>query len=101
MGKVQIEWGNLNRTEAIEQDVYKKAKKIFQYSPNATNLIVHFKVINPKISAGKSIQSVFMELRLPKKQDIRSQKEGNDLYRSIKGVQKAILTQLKSKANKN
>ena len=101
MDKVQIEWGDLDRTEAIEQDVYEKAKKILKYSPNATNLVIHFKVINPKTSAGKSVQSVSMELRLPGHQDIRGQKEGNDLYRSIKEVQKSILIQLKSKANRN
>jgi len=101
MDKVQIEWGDLDRTEAIEQEVFEKAEKILNYSPNATNLVVHFKIVNPKTSAGRSIQSVSMEVRLPGHQDVRSQKEGDDLYRSIKEAQKAVLIQLESKQNRN
>lgn len=101
MEKVQIEWGNLERTEAIEQDIFEKAKKILEHSPNATNFLVHFKVTNPKSSAGRSMQSVAMELRLPQHQDVVSKKEGDDLYRSIKEAQKAILIQLESKQNRN
>jgi len=101
MEKVQIEWGDLDRTEAIEEEVFEKAGKVLQHSPNATNLVVHFKVVNPKTSAGKSIQSVSMEVRLPQHQDVRSQKEGDNLYHTIKEVQKAVLAQLESKENRN
>jgi ribosome-associated translation inhibitor RaiA len=97
MDKVLIEWGNLDRTEPIENDVFEKSQKILGFAPNATNLIVKFQVINPKSSAGVATQSVSMELRLPNHQDVRASKEGDDLYRSIKEAESAILSQLRSK----
>jgi ribosome-associated translation inhibitor RaiA len=97
MDKLQIEWGNLDRTEAIETDVFAKAEKILSFAPDATNLIVRFQVVNPKTSAGPSTQKVSMELRLPQNRDVRSEKEGSDLYRSLKDTEQAILTQLESK----
>lgn len=97
MEKVQIEWGDLARTEAIESDVLEKAKKILEFAPTATTLHVNLKVINSLQSAGVPTQGVQMELRLPNKQDVRTEKEGNDLYRVIKDAQQAILSQVKSK----
>lgn len=101
MEKVQIQWGDLSRTEAIENDVFTKAKKILEFAPTATTLNVNLKVINPSTSAGIPTQAVNMELRLPNHQDVRSEKESDDLYRSIKEAQKAILSQVKTKKEKN
>jgi ribosome-associated translation inhibitor RaiA len=101
MDKVQIQWGDLPRTEAIEKDVWDKAEKILTFAPTATTLNVNLKIVNPSSSAGVATQSVSMELRLPNKQDIRTQKESNDLYKSIKEAQQAILIQLKSKKDQN
>ena len=52
MSKVHIEWGNLGRSEAIEQDIQQKSEKIFTVAPDATNLVVHFQVTNPASSSG-------------------------------------------------
>lgn len=97
MEKLQIEWGNLDRTEAIESDVFAKAEKILSHAPEATTLIVRFQIVNPKTSKGPSSQKVSMELRLPQNRDVRSEKEGNDLYRAIKDSEQALLNQLESK----
>lgn len=99
--KVQIEWGNLDRTEAIESDVYEKCSKILERAPTATHLVVNFKVTNPKNSAGPAAQRISMELRLPQHQDVRAERESEDLYKSIKEVQLAVLTQLKSKKDQH
>ncbi len=99
MENVQIEWGNLGRTEALEADIFRCAKKVLSFVPQATNFIVTFQIINPKTSAGQSIQKVSMELRLPQHQDVRSEKEGHDLYRTIKDAEHAILKQLEKKKN--
>ncbi len=101
MDKVQIEWGDLERTEAIEGDVFEKAKKILEFAPTATTLHVNLKVINSIQSAGVPTQGVQMELRLPNHQDVRTEKEGNDMYRVIKEAQQAILTQVKAKKEQN
>lgn len=97
MDKVLIEWGDLTRTEAIENDVFEKATKILTFAPTATSLVVNLKVINSKQSAGVDTQGVNMELRLPNNQDVRTEKEGSDLYKTIKEAQQAILAQVKSK----
>ena len=97
MDKVQIEWGDLARTEAIETDVLAKAKKILEFAPTATTLHVNLKVINSIQSGGVPTQGVQMELRLPNKHDVRTEKEGSDLYRTLKDAQQAILTQVKAK----
>ena len=97
MSKVQIQWGDLDRTEAIENDVMNKAQKILEHAPTATTLNVNLRVINSLQSAGVPTQSVNMELRLPNKQDVRTIKEGRDLYKVIKEAQQAILTQIRSK----
>ncbi|PIS11158.1 MAG: hypothetical protein COT73_05435 [Bdellovibrio sp. CG10_big_fil_rev_8_21_14_0_10_47_8] len=97
MEKVQIEWGDLARTEAIESDIFEKASKILEFAPTATRLHVNLKVINSIQSAGVPTQGVLMELRLPNNQDVRTEKEGNDLYRTIKDAQQAILTQVRAK----
>ena len=101
MSKVQIQWGDLDRTEAIENDVMNKAQKILEHAPTATTLNVNLRVINSLQSAGVPTQSVNMELRLPNKQDVRTIKEGRDLYKVIKEAQQAILTQIRSKKDQN
>jgi len=101
MERLHIEWGNLTRTEAIEADVFKKAEKIFKQAHDATNLIVRFQVINPKTSAGPSMQKVSMELRLPNHRDVRSEKEGTDLYVSIREAEGALLNQLEAKKDRH
>jgi len=101
MEKVQIEWGDLSRTEAIEKDLFDKASKILEFAPTATTLIMNLKVINSIQSSGVPTQGVQMELRLPNNQDVRTEKEGNDLYRVIKDAQQAILTQVKAKKEQN
>ncbi len=97
MDKLVIEWGNLDRTEAIENNVFEKAEKIFAFAPQATKLLVSFQVINPKTSAGVPTQRVSMELRLPHHQDIRSGREGDNLYQAIKETEQALLSQINSK----
>jgi ribosome-associated translation inhibitor RaiA len=101
MEHLQIEWGNLGRTEAIEADVFACAEKILSFASQATNLIVRFQIINPKTSAGPSVQKVSMELRLPQHQDIRSEKEGHDLYKAIKMRNMPFLFSSKRKRIRN
>ena len=93
MDKLLIEWGKMERTEAIESAVKEKASKILRFYPDATKLIVGFQITNPKVSAGVSSQKVSMELRLPNKQDIRTSKEGSDLYALISDSEKVLLNQ--------
>ncbi len=101
MEKVQIEWGDLSRTEAIENDLFDKASKILELAPTATTLIMNLKVINSIQSSGVPTQGIHMELRLPNNQDVRTEKEGEDLYRVIKDAQQAILSQVKAKKEQN
>jgi len=101
MNGVQIEWGNIDRTEAIEANVLEKMEKVMAYAPTATGAVVHLSTINPTQSAGVNMQKVAIELRLPNNQDVRSEKEGEDLYKSIKDAQKALLTQVMAKKEKN
>lgn len=94
MHRLVIEWGKMDRTEAIESLIHEKAQKILKFAPKATNLIVTFQIINPKTSTGPSVQKVSMELRLPQKRDIRASKEGENTYNLINETEKAILAQL-------
>lgn len=93
MEKLLIEWGKLDRTEAIENAVKDKATKILKFHPEATKLVVSFKIINPISSAGPARQQVSMELRRPNHQDVRASKEGEDVYGLILETEKAILAQ--------
>jgi ribosome-associated translation inhibitor RaiA len=95
MEKLLIEWGKMDRTEAIEAAVNERAQKILRIYPDATNLIVGFQITNPKSSAGVATQKVTMELRLPNNQDIRTTKEGTDLYALLGESEKALLNQKK------
>lgn len=97
MEKIQIEWGNLERTEAIEADIFNKVEKILNFAPTATSAIVNLTTVNPTKSAGVNRQKVSIELRLPNHQDVHSEKEGEDVYKSLKEAQKAVLTQIKAK----
>ncbi len=101
MEKLQIEWGSLNRTEAIEKDITEKVEKIFSHAPSATNAVVNLTTINPTSSPGVNRQKVSIELRLPNKQDVHSEKEAEDVYKSLKEAQKAILSQVKAKKDQN
>ncbi len=94
MSMIQIEWGNLGRSEPIEQDITEKSKKIFTLAPDATKLVVHFQVTNPHQSNGVPQQKVSLELRLPQHQDIRAENEGADLYKCIRDAKRALLSQL-------
>ena len=94
MDRLVIEWGNLERTEALEELVHEKATKLLKVRPNATKLIVTFQIINPKTSAGPATQKVSMELRMPQKQDIRASKEGTNAYTLIGDAEKALMTQI-------
>ena len=100
MEKLQIEWGDLHRTEAIESAIFKSSDKVLSRAPTATHLIVTFKIVNPVSSAGAKAQRVSMELRLPQHQDVRSEKQGEDLYRAIIDVEKALLSQLEAKKDR-
>lgn len=99
MSAIHIEWGNLGRSEAIEQDIHQKSEKIFTVAPDATKLVVHFQVTNPASSAGVSQQKVSLELRLPNNQDIRAENEGHDLYKCIRDSKKALLAQVTNRKN--
>jgi len=101
MDKVRIEWGNLDRTEAIESDIISKLDKILTFAPTATSAIVNLSTVNPTISAGVNRQKVSIELRLPNHQDVYSEKEGEDVYKSLKDAQKAILKQVKEKKERD
>jgi ribosome-associated translation inhibitor RaiA len=96
MSTVQIEWGNLGRSEAVEKEIHEKSKKIFMHAPTATTLVVHFQIINSANSAGVSLEKVTMELRLPKHQDIRAEREGENLYKCIRECKVALLKQIES-----
>ena len=93
MNKLLIEWGKLDRTEAIEASVNDRAAKVLKFHPEATKLIVTFQIINPLTSKGPATQKVSMELRMPNRQDIRSSKEGTDIYTAISEAEKALLAQ--------
>ena len=101
MSLVHIEWGDLERSEAIEQYVRERSEKIFLHAPGATKLIVHFQIINPVQSTGIPTQKVSMELRLPRHQDVRAEEEGSDLYKGIRETKKAILAQLEGRKQVN
>ncbi|MGH1468787.1 MAG: HPF/RaiA family ribosome-associated protein [Bdellovibrionales bacterium] len=101
MDKVQIEWGGMERSEAVEKDIFNKASKILSRAQMATHLIVNFKITNPISSAGPASQKVSMNLRLPHHQDIHAEREGDDLYKSIKETQQALLTQIQAKKDQN
>lgn len=97
MSKVQIEWGNLHRTEAIEEEINQKAERILSKAPQATHLLVHLKVTNSLKSAGVPEQKVTLELRLPHHQDIRSEKKGRDFHKTLNEAKSALLSQLERK----
>lgn len=97
MNTVQIEWGNLERSDAIEQYILARSKKIFTLAPDATRLIVHFQVINARHSAGIPVQKVKLELRLPNRQDKHAECEHSNLYQGIRDAKKALLSQLNSR----
>lgn len=100
MSTVHIEWGDIERTESIEQYIQERSVKLFTLASDATKLVVHFQVTNPQHSRGVAAQKVSMELRLPNNQDLRAEQEGPDLYRSIREVKSALLVQLdKRKGN--
>lgn len=101
MDKVQIEWGSLVRTEAIEADIFSKVEKILEFASVATNVVVNLSTVNPTKSAGVNRQKVSIDLRLPNHQDVYSEKEGEDVYQPLKEAQKAILAQIKSKKEQN
>lgn len=94
MDRLVIEWGNLERTEALEEQVNTKASKLLKMHPKATKLVVTFQIINPKTSKGPSTQKVSMELRLPQNQDIRASKEGENAYSLINEAEKALMSQM-------
>ncbi len=93
MERLLIEWGKLDRSETLEANVMDKAKKLFRVYPDCTNLIVGFQVTNPVSSSGKAQKKVSMELRLPNNKDIRSTKEGENLFTLIGEAEKALLAQ--------
>jgi ribosome-associated translation inhibitor RaiA len=93
MNKLLIEWGKIDRTEALEASVEAKAKKVLKLHPDATKLIVTLQIINPLSSRGPATQKVSMELRMPNRQDIRSSKEGPNIYSLIGEAEKALLSQ--------
>jgi ribosome-associated translation inhibitor RaiA len=93
MDKLLIEWGKLDRTEALEASVNEKAKKVLKFHPDATKLIVTLQIINPLSSKGPATQKVSMELRMPNRQDIRSSKEGANIYTLISEAERALLSQ--------
>lgn len=97
MNTVQIEWGNLERSDAIEQYLLARSRKVFTLAPDATRLVVHFQVVNAHHSAGVPKQKVSLELRLPNHQDIRAESENNDLYQGIRTAKKALISQLSSR----
>ena len=94
MSQVHIEWGDLERSEAIEQYIHERSLKLFTLAPEATKLVVHFQITNPQHSSGVSAQKLKMELRLPHHQDLHTEQEGSDLYHCIRDGKKALLAQL-------
>lgn len=97
MSTVHIEWGDIERTESIEQYIQDRSVKLFALASDATKLVVHLKVTNPKHSRGVASQKVSMELRLPNNQDLRAEQEGEDLYRSIRETKSALVSQLEKR----
>lgn len=93
---VQIVWGNVGRTEALEKYILQKTKKILKQASNATTLVVSLSIENPITSSGVPEQKVDAELRIPKNQTIHAGKKGTDIYKTILEVQHALLMQLKS-----
>ena len=93
MEKLLIEWGKVDRSEALETAVKEKAEKLLRVYPETTNLIVGFQITNPVSSAGPAQHKVSMELRLPNHKDIRSAKEGENLYSLISETERALLAQ--------
>lgn len=97
MNTVHIEWGDIERTESIEQYIQERSVKLFLLASDATKLVVHFQITNPQQSRGVTTQKVSMELRLPNNQDLRAEREGEDLYRSIRDVKGALVSQLEKR----
>lgn len=97
MSTVHIEWGDVERTESIEQYIQERSVKLFTLASDATKLVVHFQIINPQRSSGVATQKVSMELRLPHHQDLRAEQEGDDLYRGIRETKSALLAQLEKR----
>jgi len=93
MDKLLIEWGKVDRTEALESTVKEKASKVLKFYPASTKLIVTLQIINPLSSKGPATQKVSMELRMPNKQDIRCSKEGDNIYSLIGEAEKALISQ--------
>lgn len=95
--KIQIEWGNVRRTDALEKHLLQKSKKILKQVPEATTLIYSLTIENPINSTGVPEQKLDALLRLPNNQDIHATKRGSDLYRTVLDVQHAVLSQLKKR----
>lgn len=96
MPDVQIMWGNVGRTEALEKYILQKTKKVLKHASNATALVVSLSIENPITSTGVPEQKVDVELRIPKNQTIHAGKKGTDIYKTILEVQHALLMQLNS-----
>ena len=97
MSTVQIEWGNLERSDAIEQYLLARSHKIFTLAPDATRLIVHLQIINAHHSTGVPTQKISLELRLPNHQDLRAECEHANLYQGIRDAKKALISQLNTR----
>lgn len=95
--QIQIEWGNVGRSDALEKHLIQKSQKILKHSPEATNLIFTLSIENPINSAGVPEQKVDAQLRFPKNQDLFVAKKGTDIYKTVLEVQQALLSQIKAR----
>ncbi|MEZ5450234.1 MAG: hypothetical protein R3E89_15130 [Thiolinea sp.] len=83
---IHIEWGDLERTEAIETYINERAVKLFTLAPDATKLVVHLQIINCStvtVCPNKSRYGIAFTHH----QDVRSEQE-DDLYRGIRDAKR-------------
>lgn len=95
MNKVIIEWGSIEKTKAVEDYVFSKARKVLERAHDATKFVINLS--HEKIGNGDDIYKSVFELRLPQHQDIVSEQSGEILYDQINNATDTLLRQLKDR----
>lgn len=95
---LQIEWGNFTRSEAVEEHLKTKSKKILDRAKDATHLIISLSTdVSNKTNKAMDLNKVHFELRFPKHQDLFCQSEGNNLYEVITHCKEQMLRLLQER----
>lgn len=75
-----IEWGNISRSEAVENHIKHISEKILSRAKNPTHLLVHLNVDAFGESKSLDTISVSFELRFPGNKDLFCTATGNNFY---------------------